>query len=56
MLMYPGKAVAKEVKKTKIGNDGPGKGKESRTWAMMDQALFFWTKPRVNTAEAGEAT
>ena len=38
-----------------MGNDGPGKGKGSRKWDMMDQAFFFWTRPRVKTAEAGEA-
>ncbi len=39
-----------------MDNDGQGKGKESRKWAMLDQAFSFWTKPRVNTAEVGDAT
>ena len=34
MLIYPGKVLAK-------------KDKESRKWAMMTEASFFWTKPRV---------
>ena len=43
MLNHPGRPVAK-------------KGNESRKWAMVAQAYFFWTRPRVKTAEAGKAT
>ena len=39
-----------------MDNDLPGKDKERRKWAMMAQAFLFWTKPRVKTAETGEAT
>ena len=38
-----------------MGNDGPGKGKESRTWGMMAQASCFWTKLRGKKSEADKA-
>ena len=43
MLTNLGKAVAKKVK-------------ESRNWAMVAEAISFWTKSRVKTAEEDEAT
>ena len=43
MLIYLGKVLAK-------------KGKESRKGAMMTENFFFWTKPRVITAETGGDT
>ena len=40
---------------TNLGTSAAKKGKESRTRKTTTEAFFFYTKPRVNTAEAGEA-